>query len=64
VRRSSGSSDALDAPRARGGRFGKREKRAYAKEKAAEELLLPPKEPPPPWLSDPSLLPKKPPGHG
>ena len=56
------SSDALDRPRPRG-KMGKKAKQAYAREKAAEELLLPPKTPPPAWLSDSSLLPKKPPGR-
>jgi hypothetical protein len=54
--------DALDAPRPRQ-KWGKAQKRAYAKEKAMEDLLLPPKNPPPAWLSDPSLLPKHPPGR-
>ncbi len=54
--------DALDGPRPKR-KFGKKDKRAYAQKKAAEELLEPPKSPPPAWLSDPSLLPKKPPGH-
>ena len=52
--------DALDGPRLKQ-KWGKKEKQAYAKEKAMEELLTPPKNPPPPWLSDPKLLPKKPP---
>ena len=55
-----GGEDALDQRRP-SGRMGKRQKRDYAREKAAEELLQSPKTPPPPWLSDPSLLPKKPP---
>lgn len=54
--------DALDARRPRQ-KMGKKQKQAYAKEKAMEELLLPSKTPPPAWLSDPSLLPKKPPGR-
>ena len=56
------SSDALDHVRSKGG-FGKAQKRAYAQMKAMEELLTPSKHPPPAWLSDPSILPKKPPGH-
>ena len=36
---------------------------AYAQEKQMEELLIPPSKPPPAWLSDPTLLPKKPPGR-
>jgi len=35
----------------------------FAQEKALEELLVPPSKPLAPWLSDPSLLPKKPPGR-
>ena len=54
--------DALDRPRGRQ-RFGKKQKMQYAREKAAEELLMPPKAPPPEWLSNPSLLPKRPPGR-
>lgn len=57
------SEDALDRPRPHG-KMGKAAKRAYARDKASEELLLPPKSPPPAWLSDSSLLPKKPPGRG
>jgi hypothetical protein len=54
--------DALDARRPRQ-KMGKKERQAYAKEKAMEELVQPPKAPLAPWLSDPSLLPKKPPGR-
>ena len=54
--------DALDARRPKQ-RWSKKMKKQYAQEKASEELLLPPKSPPPAWLSDPSLLPKKPPGR-
>lgn len=54
--------DALDARRPKQ-QWSKKEKQAYAKEKAMEELVAPPKNPPPAWLSDPSLLPKKPPGR-
>jgi hypothetical protein len=43
--------------------MGRKQKQAYAQDRAAQELLLPPKEPPPAWLSDPALLPKKPPGR-
>lgn len=39
----------------------KKEKRAFAIRKRDEELLLPPSRPLPAWLSDPTLLPKKPP---
>ncbi len=52
--------DALDAPRGKQ-KMGKAAKMAYAKEKTMEELCAPPKNPPPAWLSDASLLPKKPP---
>jgi hypothetical protein len=55
------SDDALDRQAFRKGGFSKAEKRAYAQQKFAEELVTPPKNPPPAWLSDPSLLPKKPP---
>lgn len=55
------SEDALDRRAFRKGGFSKAEKRAYAKQKFAEDLIQPPKNPPPAWLSDPSLLPKKPP---
>jgi hypothetical protein len=54
--------DALDARRPRQ-QMSKKEKQAYAKEKAMEELVTPPKNPPPAWLSNPALLPKKPPGR-
>ena len=54
--------DALDQYRGRQ-KMGKKEKQAYAKEKAMEELVKPPKNPPPSWLNDPNLLPKKPPGR-
>lgn len=45
--------------------WSKAQKRAYAKEKHLEALLEPPKDPAklPAFLSDPSLLPKKPPGR-
>lgn len=55
------SEDALDKRAFRKGGFSKAEKRAYAQQKFVEDLVLPPKNPPPAWLSDPSLLPKKPP---
>lgn len=55
------SEDALDRPRPRQ-KWGNKEKRAYAKEKALEDLLLPPKHPPPAWMSDTRLLPRRPPG--
>jgi hypothetical protein len=51
------SEDALDRPAFRKGGFSRSEKRAYAQKK----LVQPPKNPPPEWLSDPTLLPKKPP---
>lgn len=54
--------DALDARRPRQ-KFSKKEKKAYAQDQAMKALLEPPKNPPPAWLSDPSLLPKKPPGR-
>jgi hypothetical protein len=54
--------DALDARRPRQ-KMGKKAKIAYAKDKAMEELLQPAKNQLPAWLSDPSLLPKKPPGR-
>ncbi len=50
----------MDAPRGKQ-KMGKAAKMAYAKEKTMEELCAPPKNPPPAWLSDASLLPKKPP---
>jgi len=53
--------DALDHRSGGKPRFSKAQKRKYARKKAMEELLLPPKNPPPAWLSDPSLLPTKPP---
>ena len=56
------SEDALNRPRPRRG-FSKKEKRNYAMKKRAEDLVEPPKFTPPAWLSDPSLLPKKPPGR-
>ena len=56
------SQDALDRPRPRG-KMGKRGRQDYARAKAAEELLVPPSRPLAPWLSDPSLLPKRPPGR-
>lgn len=56
-----GSEDALDHKAFRRGGFSKAEKRAYAKQRFAEELVQPPKEPPPEWLSNPDLLPRKPP---
>ncbi len=56
------SEDALDRPRAKRG-YSKKEKRDYARDKALEALLLPPKNPPPAWLTNPDLLPKKPPGR-
>jgi hypothetical protein len=43
--------------------MGKRGRQDYARAKAAEELLVPPSRPLAPWLSDPSLLPKRPPGR-
>ena len=52
----------LEGPATKG-KWGKAQKRAYAKEKAAEELIAPPKNPPAAWLSDPSLLPKRPPAR-
>jgi hypothetical protein len=55
--------DALDRPRPRQ-KWSKKQKQAYAKEKAMEELLSPPKNPPPAWLENPDLLPKKPPQAG
>jgi len=57
------SNDALDHRLVRRGRFSRSEKRDYAKRMREEELVLPPKDPPPAWLTDPSLLPKKPPGR-
>lgn len=57
------SDDALDRRAFRRGGFSKAEKRAYAQQKFLEELVQPPKNPPPAWLSDPSLLPKKPPNR-
>lgn len=56
------SEDALDHRGFRKGGFSRAEKMAYAQEKHMEDLLQPPKNPPPAWLSDPSLLPKRPPG--
>ena len=53
--------DALGHVAFRRGGFSKAEKRAYAQAKFLEELVQPPKEPPPEWMSDPELLPKKPP---
>lgn len=53
--------DALDKRAYKKGGFSKAEKREYARQKAVDDLLLPPKNPAPAWLSDPSLLPKKPP---
>lgn len=61
TRKTSGSQDALDHRVSRKGGFSRSEKRAYARERFAEELLAPPKAPLPAWLSDPSLLPKRPP---
>jgi hypothetical protein len=55
------SDDALDHQAFRKGGFSKAEKRAYAREKFVEDLLSPPKTPLAAWLSDPTLLPKKPP---
>jgi len=61
---SSKSEDILD----RGWRgkqsFSKAQKREYAKEMHMQGLLTPPKDPSklPAFLSDPSLLPKRPPG--
>ena len=52
--------DALDARRPRQ-KLGKKEKIAYAKEKAAEDLLVPPKAGLASFLTDPTLLPKRPP---
>ena len=45
--------------------FSKKEKQAYARERHLEALCEPPKNPTklPAFLSDPSLLPKKPPGR-
>jgi hypothetical protein len=54
--------DALDARRPKQ-KLGKKQKQQFAQEKALEELLVPPSKPLAPWLSDPSLLPKKPPGR-
>lgn len=54
------SEDALDQRRPYQ-RLSKKDRIAYAREKHLEDLMLPPKNPPPAWLSDPSLLPKKPP---
>ena len=57
------SEDALDRPRP-GGKMSKSAKRAYARDKFVEELIVPSaKHAPPAWMSDPSLLPKKPPGR-
>lgn len=39
----------------------KAERRAFAIRKRDEELLIPASRPLPAWLSDPALLPKKPP---
>jgi hypothetical protein len=44
-------------------KLGKKEKQAYAKEKHLEELLVPPSRPLAPELSNPALLPKRPPGR-
>ncbi len=56
------STDALDHQSTRG-KFSKAEKQAYARKMHEEALLEQPKNPPPAWLSDPTLLPKKPPGR-
>lgn len=56
--------DALDHRAFQRGGFSKAEKREYARQKFVEDLVLPPKNPPPAWLSDSSLLPKRPPGQG
>jgi hypothetical protein len=56
------SEDALDRPRGKQG-FGKAQKRAYAKEKQMEELLMPPKNGLAEFLTNPALLPKKPPSR-
>jgi hypothetical protein len=54
--------DALDARRPKQ-KMGKKQKQEYAKEKEMERLMEPPSKPLAAWLSDPSLLPKKPPGR-
>lgn len=55
------STDALDQARPRRA-FSKRDKQEYAKRMHAEELNVPPKEGLADFLTDPTLLPKKPPG--
>jgi hypothetical protein len=59
----SDSTDAMSHLAFRRGGFSKAEKRAYAIKKHGEALLEPPKKPLAAWLSDPSLLPKRPPGR-
>ena len=54
--------DAMDRPRGKP-KYGKKEKQKYAQEKHLEALCEPPKQPLAAWLSDPSLLPRKPPGR-
>lgn len=57
--------DLMDRGRRQRQSFGKKDKRAYAREMHLEALCQPPKDPSrlPAFLSDPSLLPKRPPGR-
>jgi hypothetical protein len=56
------STDAMDHIKTGKG-FGKAEKRNYAQMKHLEGLCTPPKDGLAPFLSDPSLLPKRPPSR-
>ncbi len=57
------SDDALDRTGGGKPRFSRKQKRAYAKKMQAIELVEPPKNGLAPFLSDPSLLPKRPPSR-
>ena len=56
------SEDALDHRARARPRFGKKERRDYARKRHLEELLVPPSRPLAAWVTDPNLRPLRPPG--